>query len=144
MVVQAARHGAAAQSRQLPQPGQEKHTGHYDLGNDMYQRFLDPRMQYSSAVFNSLEDSLADAQTNKLTRICEQLRLSENDHLLEVGTGWGGLALFAATHYGGCRVTTTTISDEQLNYAKAQVRAAGLESKITLLDQDYRSLRAVR
>ena len=67
---------------------------HYDLGNDMYQRFLDPRMQYSSAVFNSLEDSLADAQTNKLTRICEQLRLSESDHLLEVGTGWGGLALF--------------------------------------------------
>ncbi len=112
---------------------------HYDLGNDMYQRFLDPRMQYSSAVFNSLEDSLAEAQTNKLTRICEQLRLSENDHLLEVGTGWGGLALFAATHYG-CRVTTTTISDEQLNYAKAQVRAAGLESKITLLDQDYRLL----
>ena len=112
---------------------------HYDLGNDMYQRFLDPRMQYSSAVFNSPEDSLEDAQTNKLKRICEQLQLSENDHLLEVGTGWGGLAIFAATHYG-CKITTTTISDEQLNYAKAKVQAAGLKSKITLLDQDYRLL----
>ena len=62
---------------------------HYDLGNDMYHRFLNPRMQYSSAGFNSPEDSLADAQTNKLKRICEQLRLSENAHLLEVGTGLG-------------------------------------------------------
>ena len=112
---------------------------HYDLGNDMYQSFLDPRMQYSSALFDSPHDSLADAQTNKLRRICDQLKLSENDHLLEVGTGWGGLALFAAKHYG-CRITTTTISDEQLNYAKAQVQAAGLEDQITLLDQDYRLL----
>ena len=112
---------------------------HYDLGNDMYQSFLDPRMQYSSALFLSPKDTLADAQLNKLTRICEKLRLCENDHLLEVGTGWGGLALFAAKNYG-CNVTTTTISDEQLNYAKAQVQAAGLESKITVLGQDYRAL----
>ena len=113
---------------------------HYDLGNDMYQSFLDPRMQYSSALFLSPKDTLADAQLNKLTRICEKLRLCENDHLLEVGTGWGGLALFAAKNYG-CNVTTTTISDEQLNYAKAQVQAAGLESKITVLGQDYRALK---
>ena len=113
---------------------------HYDLGNDMYQSFLDPRMQYSSALFLSPKDTLADAQLNKLTRICEKLRLCENDHLLEVGTGWGGLALFAAKNYG-CKVTTTTISDEQLNYAKAQVQAAGLESKITVLGQDYRALK---
>lgn len=112
---------------------------HYDLGNDLYQTFLDPRMQYSSAIYNSPTESLAAAQTNKLTRICEQLQLSEDDHLLEVGTGWGGLAMFAAKHYG-CKVTTTTISDEQLNYAKQQVEAADLSGQITLLDQDYRLL----
>ena len=113
---------------------------HYDLGNDRYETFLDPRMQYSSAIYNSPAESLAQAQTNKLARICEQLQLTENDHLLEVGTGWGGLAVFAAKHYG-CKVTTTTISDEQLRLARERVESEGLSDQITLLDQDYRLLK---
>ncbi|MCG8414018.1 MAG: cyclopropane-fatty-acyl-phospholipid synthase family protein [Pseudomonadales bacterium] len=112
---------------------------HYDLGNDLYETFLDERMQYSSAIYNNPQEDLADAQTNKLARLCEQLQLSEDDHLLEVGTGWGGLAIFAAKHFG-CRVTTTTISDEQLRYAKRKIADAGLADKVEVLDKDYRLL----
>ncbi len=112
---------------------------HYDLGNDLYQAFLDPRMQYSSAIYNHEGESLSAAQDNKLIRLCEQLNLTEQDHLLEVGSGWGGLAIFAASHYG-CRVTTTTISDAQYAFAKEQIRSLGLEHKITLLNKDYRKL----
>lgn len=112
---------------------------HYDLGNELYCSFLDPKMQYSSAVYNSPEESLAEAQTNKLTRICEQLQLSKDDHLLEVGSGWGGLAIFAAKHYG-CKVTATTISDEQFQFAKTEIHKAGLTNHIDLLSKDYRSL----
>lgn len=112
---------------------------HYDLGNPLYELFLDSRMQYSSAIYTDAGDTLEQAQVNKLTRICEKLQLSADDHLLEVGTGWGGLAIFAARNYG-CRVTTTTISDAQLAYAREQVRKAGLEDRITLLDKDYRLL----
>ena len=82
---------------------------HYDLGNDLYSRFLDHNMQYSSAIYAKSDDTLAQAQDNKLKTICEKLQLSETDHLLEIGTGWGGLAIYAAKHYG-CKVTTTTIS----------------------------------
>jgi cyclopropane-fatty-acyl-phospholipid synthase len=112
---------------------------HYDLGNDLYQAFLDERMQYSSAIFNKPTDSLSQAQTNKMARLCEKLELSDKDHLLEVGSGWGGLAIFAAKNYG-CRVTTTTISDEQFNFAKAAIRAQGLEDRVELLNRDYRLL----
>jgi cyclopropane-fatty-acyl-phospholipid synthase len=112
---------------------------HYDLGNDLYQTFLDERMQYSSAIFNKPGESLSQAQINKLTRLCEKLELCDKDHLLEVGSGWGGLAIFAAKNYG-CRVTTTTISDEQFNFAKAAIRAEGLEYRIELLNRDYRLL----
>lgn len=112
---------------------------HYDLGNDLYQAFLDERMQYSSAIYNSPNESLADAQTGKLARLCEQLQLTKDDHLLEVGTGWGGLAIFAAKHFG-CRVTTTTISDEQLNFAKEKIAAEGLSDRVEVLDKDYRLL----
>jgi len=112
---------------------------HYDLGNDLYQAFLDPRMQYSSALYENCELSLEAAQEAKLRRLCEQLQLNENDHLLEVGSGWGGLAIFAASNYG-CRVTTTTISDAQFAYAKAAIRQAGLEDRIELLNEDYRLL----
>ena len=112
---------------------------HYDLGNSLYETFLDERMQYSSALYHSREDSLQQAQVNKLTRICEQLRLGPDDHLLEVGTGWGGLAIFAAQNYG-CRVTTTTISDAQLSFARERVSEAGLADRIELLDKDYRVL----
>ena len=112
---------------------------HYDLGNDLYQAFLDERMQYSSALYHSPTESLALAQTNKLTRLCDELQLSEKDHLLEVGSGWGGLAIFAAKNYG-CKVTTTTISDAQYNFAQAAIAAEGLEARIELLNKDYRLL----
>lgn len=112
---------------------------HYDLGDELYQTFLDPKMQYSSAIFDEEGNSLEEAQVNKLTRICDQLKLSEDDHLLEVGSGWGGLAIFAAENYG-CQVTTTTISDNQYRYAKNKIDAAGLSNKINLLSDDYRLL----
>lgn len=112
---------------------------HYDLGDELYQTFLDPKMQYSSAIFDVESNSLEEAQVNKLTRICDQLKLREDDHLLEVGSGWGGLAIFAAENYG-CQVTTTTISDNQYKYAKNKIDAAGLSNKINLLSDDYRLL----
>ena len=112
---------------------------HYDLGDELYQTFLDSKMQYSSAIFDVESNSLEEAQVNKLTRICDQLKLREDDHLLEVGSGWGGLAIFAAENYG-CQVTTTTISDNQYRYAKDKIDAAGLSNKINLLSDDYRLL----
>ncbi|MGM8884551.1 class I SAM-dependent methyltransferase [Psychrobacter sp. 1U2] len=112
---------------------------HYDLGNDMYQRFLDETMMYSSAVYKNPEATLSDAQQHKLELICQRLQLTCDDQVIEVGTGWGGFAIYAATHYG-CHVTTTTISDAQFDEAQARVQAAGLENKITLLKQDYREL----
>ncbi|MFP3701213.1 class I SAM-dependent methyltransferase, partial [Burkholderia sp. SIMBA_013] len=81
-------------------------------------------MQYSSGLFKEPADSLEQAQRNKMQRLCDSLDLKAQDHLLEIGTGWGGLAIYAAKNYG-CRVTTTTISDEQFQYAKQQVEAAG-------------------
>ena len=112
---------------------------HYDLGDELYQTFLDSKMQYSSAIFDVESNSLEEAQVNKLTRICDQLKLREDDHLLEVGSGWGGLAIFAAENYG-CQVTTTTISDNQYRYAKNKIDAAGLSNKINILSDDYRLL----
>ncbi|WP_107851983.1 SAM-dependent methyltransferase [Oceanimonas marisflavi] len=114
-------------------------AAHYDLGNDMYQLFLDPYMQYSSAVFPDVNASLEQAQEHKLRLICERLALKPDDHLLEIGTGWGGLACYAARHYG-CRVTTTTLSREQFEHAQARVRQQGLEDRVTLLLKDYRDL----
>ncbi|WP_246036881.1 SAM-dependent methyltransferase [Thalassotalea litorea] len=112
---------------------------HYDLGNELYTRFLDESMMYSSAIYPSEEATLAQAQQHKLATICEQLQLDDNDHLLEIGTGWGGLAIYAAQNYG-CRVTTTTISEAQYNYAQAKVNELGLQDRITLLKKDYREL----
>ena len=98
---------------------------HYDLGNEMFELFLDREtMMYSSALFETPEQSLEEAQRNRLERICDSLELRGDDHLLEIGTGWGGLAVHAASRRG-CRVTTTTISREQREYAEARVRAAG-------------------
>lgn len=114
-------------------------AAHYDLGNEMYALFLDPLMQYSSAIFAQPDSSLEAAQQHKLHTICQQLELTADDHLLEIGTGWGGLACFAAKHYG-CKVTTTTLSAEQFAYAKQRVEQAGLQDKVTLLLQDYRDL----
>ena len=112
---------------------------HYDLGNDLYTRFLDPEMMYSAAIYPSADASLAEAQLHKLDTICQRLQLTAQDHLLEIGTGWGGLAIYAAQHYG-CKVTTTTISDAQFDYAKARIDKLGLADQITLLKQDYREL----
>lgn len=112
---------------------------HYDLGNRLYTKFLDESMMYSAAVYPDPNASLAEAQQNKLKTICEKLKLSPSDHLLEIGTGWGGLAVYAAKHYG-CKVTTTTISEEQYAWAQDWVAKEGLEQQITLLKKDYRLL----
>ncbi|MFZ8891607.1 MAG: SAM-dependent methyltransferase, partial [Pseudomonadales bacterium] len=112
---------------------------HYDLGNDFFELMLDDSMMYSSAIYADEAMALPAAQAHKLKIICEKLRLDSSHHLLEIGTGWGGLAGFAAKETG-CRVTTTTISDAQFSYAKARVRAAGLEDRVTVLKQDYRVL----
>ena len=112
---------------------------HYDLGNQLYTQFLDESMMYSSAVYPHPEANLAEAQQHKLKAICDKLQLKPTDHLMEIGTGWGGLAVYAAKHYG-CRVTTTTISDEQYAWAEDWVSREGLTDKITLLKQDYRTL----
>jgi cyclopropane-fatty-acyl-phospholipid synthase len=112
---------------------------HYDLGNELFSQFLDKEMVYSSAVFKHHQQSLDEAQLNKFKRICDQLNLQADDHLLEIGTGWGGLAIYAATNYG-CKVTTTTISDAQHAYAEERIHKLGLDNKITLLKKDYRLL----
>ncbi len=114
-------------------------SAHYDLGNDFFRLFLDPTMMYSSAVFPNEKASLEEASINKLDLICKKLNLTESDHLMEIGTGWGGLAIHAAKNYG-CKVTTTTISREQYEYATAAVKRAGLENQVTLLLEDYRNL----
>ncbi|MGH1486335.1 MAG: class I SAM-dependent methyltransferase [Cellvibrionaceae bacterium] len=114
-------------------------AAHYDLGNDLFSLFLDPTMMYSAAIYPSQTSTLDEAAVYKLEHICQRLQLNENDHLLEIGTGWGGMAIYAATHYG-CKVTTTTISQEQYNHAVAAVKSAGLEDKITVLLNDYRDL----
>jgi cyclopropane-fatty-acyl-phospholipid synthase len=113
---------------------------HYDLGNDLFQLFLDPTLMYSSAVFPRPEATLDEAAVHKLDLICRQLDLRSDDHLLEIGTGWGGLALHAARNFG-CRVTTTTISANQLAFARARVAAAGLSGRIEVVATDYRDLK---
>ena len=114
-------------------------AAHYDLGNEFFALFLDPTMMYSSAIFAQPHMTLEAAQLARLDHICRKLDLTPRDHLLEIGTGWGGMAIHAAQHYG-CRVTTTTISQEQFNLASERVRAAGLEDRISVLLKDYRDL----
>ena len=115
-------------------------AAHYDLGNDMFELMLDPTMSYSCTLYERDDMTLEEAAVAKLDAVCDQLALSPDDHLLEIGTGWGGLAVHAA-RTRGCRVTTTTISREQHDYALARVREAGLADRITVLQQDYRDLR---
>ncbi|PTL54387.1 hypothetical protein C7Y72_21890 [Paraconexibacter algicola] len=117
----------------------EQISAHYDLGNDLYGLMLDETMMYSSAIYPTPEATLHEAQLCKLDRICDKLELGPDDHLLEIGTGWGGLAIHAARR-SGCRVTTTTISREQHALAVERVRAAGLQDRITVLLEDYRNL----
>ncbi len=112
---------------------------HYDLGNEMYSTFLDSAMMYSSAIFPRQDSSLEEGARHKLELICSKLNLRAEDHVLEIGSGWGGFAIYAAANYG-CRVTTTTISAAQYLEAKKRIAAAGLEDRITLLQKDYRDL----
>ncbi|MFM2483084.1 class I SAM-dependent methyltransferase [Celerinatantimonas sp. YJH-8] len=117
---------------------------HYNLNHLFYASFLDPYMQFSSALYTDLatenpEASLEQAQLQKLERICQQLKLSKQDHLLEIGSGWGGLAIYAAQHYG-CQVTTTTTSDLQYQHCCEQVHKLGLGQQIQVLSRDYRDL----
>ncbi|MDR9500334.1 MAG: cyclopropane-fatty-acyl-phospholipid synthase family protein [Desulfurivibrionaceae bacterium] len=114
-------------------------SAHYDLGNNFYRLFLDESLAYSCGIFKDEQASLHEASLEKFERICKKLALSEDDHLLEIGTGWGGFAIYAAQNYG-CRVTTTTISKEQHDHAEKRIKEAGLSGRIDLLFQDYREL----
>ena len=112
---------------------------HYDLGNDFFRLMLDDTLAYSSGIFLTPTSSLREASVEKMDRICRKLDLRPDDHLLEIGTGWGGLAIHAATEFG-CRVTTTTISQQQFVVARQRIDEAGLSDRVTLLLQDYRDL----
>ncbi len=114
-------------------------AAHYDIGNELFALFLDDTMTYSCGIFEHPNSSLQEASIAKLDRICKKLALSTNDHLLEIGSGWGSLALHAASRYG-CRVTTATISKEQYEVASQRVREAGLSDKVDVLLCDYRDL----
>jgi len=126
--------------RRNTRPGSRRNISrHYDLGNELFETFLDPTMMYSCAIFPDENSSLEEASLHKLDVVCTKLQLAPQDELLEIGTGWGGLAIHAARDYG-CRVTTTTISERQRDLALERIRAAGLESRITGLLEDYRDL----
>ncbi len=112
---------------------------HYDLGNDLFALFLDETMTYSCAIFEHEGESLADAQRRKLRRVCEQLELGADDHVLEIGCGWGSFALTAAGEYGA-RVTGVTISPAQAALARARIEEAGLSERITIVERDFREL----
>ncbi len=114
-------------------------TAHYDLGNELFALCLDETMMYSSALFPRPDADLHEASVAKLDRICRKLDLQPEDHVLEIGTGWGGFAIHAAGHYG-CRVTTTTISRQQFEFAKQKINDIGLTDRVTVLLQDYRDL----
>jgi cyclopropane-fatty-acyl-phospholipid synthase len=114
-------------------------SAHYDLSNDFFALMLDPTMTYSSGIFPSRDSTLEDASIEKYDRICRKLQLSPSDHVIEIGTGWGGFAEHAVKNYG-CRVTTTTISDEQHVYAERRFREADIDDRVRLLKQDYRDL----
>jgi cyclopropane-fatty-acyl-phospholipid synthase len=114
-------------------------SAHYDLGNEFFRLWLDDSLMYSSAVFEDPLMTLEEASLAKMRKICEKLRLSSSDELLEIGAGWGSLAIYAAKKYG-CRVTTTTISQEQYSFVLSRVKEEGLEDQVTVLNKDYRDL----
>ncbi|MBK5537066.1 class I SAM-dependent methyltransferase [Pseudomonas sp. TH05] len=126
-------------NRNTRKGSQKNIAAHYDLGNELFEQFLDPTMMYSAAQFRSSEDTLEQAQLNKLERICQKLALQPSDHLLEIGTGWGSMALYAAQNYG-CKVTTTTLSREQFAFTRQRIDQLGLQDQVTLLLEDYRDL----
>ena len=112
---------------------------HYDLSNDFFSLFLDPTMMYSSGIYKSRSMSLESASLNKLDIICRKLHLKRTDKIIEIGSGWGGFAIYAANKYG-CHVTTTTISKQQFQYVKSKIKKLKLEKKVTVLFKDYRDL----
>jgi len=114
-------------------------AAHYDLGNELFTHFLDPSMMYSSGIYQTSDSSLEQASVEKIDRICRRLNLQESDHVMEIGTGWGGFAIHAAKNYG-CKVTTTTISKQQYDFAKAQIKELELEDRVELLFEDYRKV----
>ena len=114
-------------------------AAHYDLSNDFFKLFLSADLMYSSAIWEGADDTLEAASTRKLDRICRKLDLRPSDRVVEIGTGWGGFALYAAKHYG-CHVTTATISREQHALASERIAAAGMSAQVTLLMDDYRDL----
>jgi len=117
----------------------ENIRAHYDIGNDFFKLFLDETMMYSSAVFPDVAMTLEEASKNKIRMIGEKLNPKATDHVIEIGTGWGSLAIHLVQTYG-CKVTTTTISQEQYKYTAERIKELGLENKITLLFEDYRNL----
>ena len=125
--------------RNTPRQARRNIAAHYDLGNDFYRLFLDETMTYSSAVFTSPHQSLADAQRTKYQRVADGAGLKRGMHVLEIGSGWGGFALYAAGELG-CRVTSITISREQHDLARQRVRAAGLEALVDIQLRDYRDI----
>lgn len=131
--------GWHALRRNTREGSQRNIAAHYDLGNDFFSLFLSPDLMYSSAIWTDPADTLEDASTRKLERICRKLDLKPTDRVIEIGTGWGGFALYAAQHYG-CHVTTTTISREQHALASKRIAAAGMGAHVELLLEDYRDL----
>jgi cyclopropane-fatty-acyl-phospholipid synthase len=131
--------GRAFLRRNTPLRSRDDVAAHYDLGNDLFELMLDETMMYSSAIFARRDQPLEEASRAKLDRICDKLDLQPSDHVLEIGTGWGGFALHAA-RTRGCRVTTTTLSREQRDLAQERVREAGLEDRVIVLLDDYREL----
>ena len=126
-------------NRNTPTGSRKNISAHYDLGNELFELFLDPTMMYSSAVYPGEDSTLDEAAIYKLDLICRKLELKPGDRVIEIGTGWGGFAIYAAKHFG-CHVTTTTISAEQLAMAREKVEAEGLQHRVTLLFDDYRDL----
>ncbi len=126
--------------RSTRERSRENIAQHYDIGNDLFEVMLDDTMSYSNGIFEHPGDTLHDASIAKMDRLCRKLQLEPTDHLVEIGTGWGGLAVYAAETYG-CRVTTTTISTEQHALATQRVRRHGLDDRVTVLLEDYRDLR---
>ncbi|MGE4619020.1 MAG: cyclopropane-fatty-acyl-phospholipid synthase family protein [Planctomycetota bacterium] len=118
---------------------QKNISAHYDLSNQFFQLMLDPTMCYSCGIFKTPDSSLEEASIEKMDRLCRKLYLQPEDHLLEIGTGWGALAIHAAKEYG-CRVTTTTISREQHDLARTRIDESGLQGQIDLRFEDYRKL----
>ena len=127
--------------RKNTQSGSRKNiTAHYDLGNDFYRLFLDETLTYSCGIFDRNGSSMRDASIAKYERICQKLELGPDDDLIEIGSGWGGFAIYAAQNYG-CRITTTTISDQQFKLAKQRIADSGAADRINLVMKDYRDLK---